>query len=191
MHVLMESAKLTTGARVFAYRVQDPERFGVVEFDKNCRALSVEEKPRKPRSNWAVTGLYFYDGRVVEIAKSIRPSARGELEITDVNLQYLQRGELSVTPLGRGVAWLDTGTYDSLLAAAQFIQVLQERQGLMVACVEEIAYRMGYISADALRELAAPMHSTSYGQYLLRLLEHPEDGRTDDTVSAILGGRNR
>ncbi|MSQ95844.1 MAG: glucose-1-phosphate thymidylyltransferase [Gemmataceae bacterium] len=171
MQVLMQSAKLTTGARVFAYRVQDPERFGVVEFDKNCRALSVEEKPKKPRSNWAITGLYFYDGHVVEVAKSIRPSARGELEITDVNQQYLQRGELSVTPLGRGVAWLDAGTPDSLLTSSLFVQTLEQRQGLKIACLEEIALVKGFIDKPQLQQLIAACVNTDYGRYLQRVYD--------------------
>jgi glucose-1-phosphate thymidylyltransferase len=159
------------GATVFAYWVRDPERYGVVEFDRAGRAIGLEEKPAKPRSSYAVTGLYFYDNRVVEIAAGLRPSARGELEITDVNLAYLRDGTLHVDLLGRGIAWLDTGTHEALLQASSFIQTLEDRQGLMVACVEEIAYTMGYITADDVRRIAEPMRRNSYGQYLLRLLE--------------------
>jgi glucose-1-phosphate thymidylyltransferase len=159
------------GATVFAYWVRDPQRYGVVEFDEAGRAVGLEEKPAKPRSPWAVTGLYFYDNRVVEIAAGLKPSARGELEITDVNLAYLQAGELHVERLGRGIAWLDTGTHEALLQASTFIQTLEERQGLMVACVEEIAYRMGYIDAAAVLRLARPMRNNSYGEYLRRLVE--------------------
>jgi glucose-1-phosphate thymidylyltransferase len=175
MRVLVQSTKLEAGARLFAYRVQDPERFGVVEFDKNFRALSLEEKPAKPRSNWAVTGLYFYDGKVVDIAKSIKPSARGELEITDVNLHYLRRGELTITPLGRGVAWLDTGTPDSLLASSLFVQTLEQRQGLKIACIEEIALLKGFIDGGQFTKLVAACEKTDYGLYLARVLrEHQE-----------------
>jgi glucose-1-phosphate thymidylyltransferase len=159
------------GATVFAYHVTDPERYGVVEFDAQQRALSIEEKPRAPKSNYAVTGLYFYDAQVCDIAATIRPSARGELEITDVNRHYLERGELNVEIMGRGYAWLDTGTHDSLQDAASFIATLQKRQGLMVACPEEIAYRQGWIDGEALRRLAAPLAKSHYGQYLLRLLD--------------------
>jgi glucose-1-phosphate thymidylyltransferase len=159
------------GATVFAYWVRDPQRYGVVEFDPGGRAVGLEEKPAKPRSPWAVTGLYFYDSRVVEIAAGLKPSARGELEITDVNLAYLRRGELHVERLGRGIAWLDTGTHEALLQASTFIQTLEERQGLMVACVEEIAYRMGYITAADVLRLARPMRDNSYGEYLRRLVE--------------------
>jgi len=159
------------GATVFAYWVRDPQRYGVVEFDENGRAVNLEEKPAKPRSPWAVTGLYFYDHRVVGIAGGLKPSARGELEITDVNLAYLQMGELHVERLGRGIAWLDTGTHEALLQASTFIQTLEERQGLMVACVEEIAYRMGYITATDVLRLARPMRDNSYGEYLRRLVE--------------------
>lgn len=166
MTLLMESATLTHGARVFAYHVQDPERYGVVEFDRNHRAMSLEEKPAKPRSSWAVTGLYFYDARVPEIAKSLKPSARGELEITDVNRRYLDDGELTVTPLGRGVAWLDTGTFDSLLAASQFVQTLEQRQGLKIACLEEIALTKGFIDLAQFARLIEPWEGSPYGHYL-------------------------
>lgn len=171
MPLLMDSASLTRGARVFAYHVNDPERFGVVEFDRQFRAVSLEEKPAKPRSNWAVTGLYFYDGRVVEIAKGLKPSARGELEITDVNLQYLREGTLTVSPLGRGVAWLDAGTFDSLLSSSQFVQTLEERQGLKIACIEEIALLKGFITIDQFAALVAGCEKTEYGQYLVRVLK--------------------
>jgi glucose-1-phosphate thymidylyltransferase len=159
------------GATVFAYWVRDPQRYGVVEFDPDGRAVNLEEKPPKPRSPWAVTGLYFYDNRVIGIAAGLKPSARGELEITDVNLAYLRTGELHVERLGRGIAWLDTGTHEALLQASTFIQTLEERQGLMVACVEEIAYRMGYIAAADVLRLARPMRDNSYGEYLRRLVE--------------------
>ncbi len=161
------------GATVFGYWVRDPERYGVVEFDAEGRAVSLEEKPAKPRSAYAVTGLYFYDNRVVDIAASLEPSARGELEITDVNLAYLRAGDLRVEKLGRGIAWLDTGTHEALLQAANFIQAIEERQDLKVACVEEIAYRMGYISAGDVRRIAQTMEKSGYGQYLLRMLEQP------------------
>jgi glucose-1-phosphate thymidylyltransferase len=174
-HGLPESVKRAAarerGATVFAYWVRDPQRYGVVEFDQAGHAIGLEEKPAKPRSPWAVTGLYFYDERVVEIAAALKPSARGELEITDVNLAYLRTGELHVERLGRGIAWLDTGTHEALLQASTFIQTLEERQGLMVACVEEIAYRMGYIDAEAVLRLARPMRDNSYGEYLRRLVE--------------------
>ena len=160
----------TDGATVFAYHVHDPERYGVVEFDANQRALSIEEKPKTPKSNYAVTGLYFYDSDVCSIAADIKPSARGELEITDVNKCYLQSGKLDVEIMGRGYAWLDTGTHDSLLEAASFIATLQKRQGLQVACPEEIAYRQGWIDAAALQRLASPLSKNGYGQYLLNLL---------------------
>ncbi len=171
---LMEKAtSLTNGATVFGYHVKDPQRYGVVEFDSDGRALSIEEKPRNPRSNWAVTGLYFYDSQVVDIAKSLQPSARGELEITDVNRRYLQQGQLNVELLGRGTAWLDTGTPDSLLAAAQFVQTLEARQGLKVACVEEIAFRKGFIDANQLENLANSYGNNDYAKYLrLVLAEH-------------------
>ena len=175
MQVLMQSTTLETGARVFAYRVQDPERFGVVEFDKNYRALSVEEKPKKPRSSWAVTGLYFYDSKVVDVAKSIKPSARGELEITDVNLHYLQANQLTVTPLGRGVAWLDTGTHDALLASSLFVQTLEQRQGLKIACIEEIALSKGFIDAAQFMKLLTACEKTDYGLYLQRIFREYQD----------------
>jgi glucose-1-phosphate thymidylyltransferase len=158
------------GATVFAYHVNDPERYGVVEFDDSFKALSIEEKPLKPKSNYAVTGLYFYDQQVCDIAKSIKPSARGELEITAVNDAYLKLNQLQVEIMGRGYAWLDTGTHDSLLDAAGFIATLQKRQGLMVACPEEIAYRQGWISAEHVIELAAPLKKNTYGQYLEKML---------------------
>ena len=160
----------TDGATVFAYHVTDPERYGVVEFDQDYKAISIEEKPVKPRSNYAVTGLYFYDNQVCDIAASIKPSARGELEITDVNRAYLKRDQLNVEILGRGFAWLDTGTHDSLLDAAGFIATLQKRQGLMVACPEEIAYRQGWITADAVQKVATQLSKNSYGQYLNKIL---------------------
>ena len=173
MPLLIESADLKVGANVFAYRVQDPERFGVVEFDRNFRALSVEEKPARPRSNWAVTGLYFYDAQVVEIARQLTTSARGELEITDVNLQYLRQNQLTVKTLGRGVAWLDTGTHDSLLAASLFVQTLEQRQGLKIACIEEIALLKGFIDVPGLQRLLEAPGKTEYGMYLQRVLrEH-------------------
>ena len=160
----------STGASVFAYHVTDPERYGVVEFDAQHRALSIEEKPKAPKSNYAVTGLYFYDQQVCDIASNIQPSPRGELEITDVNAVYLKQGQLSVEIMGRGYAWLDTGTHDSLLEAGQFIATLEKRQGLKVACLEEIAYRSGWITADQLEKLAQPMLKNGYGQYLLKVL---------------------
>lgn len=159
-----------SGATVFGYYVRDPERYGVVDFDDSGNALSIEEKPEKPKSNYAVTGLYFYDNQVVDIAKNIKPSSRGELEITDVNNVYLERGQLSVEKLGRGSAWLDTGTHDSLLDAANFMQVIEQRQGLKVCCPEEIAYRQGFINAGQLEALAQPLLKNGYGQYLLQVL---------------------
>jgi glucose-1-phosphate thymidylyltransferase len=169
--VLAAAASRPSGATVFGYLVRDPERYGVVEFDSDGRAVSLEEKPERPRSSWAVTGLYFYDNDVLDIAGSLAPSPRGELEITDVNRRYLERGDLHVERLGRGYAWLDTGTHESLLQASQFVQTIEDRQGLMLASVEEIAWRMGYIDAAQLERVAAPMARNSYGQYLLRLLE--------------------
>ena len=168
--LLKRADKRSTGASVFAYHVTDPERYGVVEFDANKRALSIEEKPQTPKSNYAVTGLYFYDQQVCDIAASIQPSARGELEITTVNATYLQQGQLDVEIMGRGYAWLDTGTHDSLLEAGQFIATLEKRQGLKVACPEEIAYRAGWISASQLEAQAQPMLKNGYGQYLLQVL---------------------
>ena len=167
---LAAAGQRDTGATVFAYHVQDPERYGVVEFDAQRRAASIEEKPVRPKSNYAVTGLYFYDNDVCRIAADIRPSARGELEITDVNREYLRRGQLNVELMGRGTAWLDTGTHDSLLEASQFIGTIEKRQGLKVCCPEEIAFRKGYIDAEQLRRLAIPLGKNAYGQYLLRLI---------------------
>jgi glucose-1-phosphate thymidylyltransferase len=169
--VLRTARDRHAGATVFGYAVKDPERYGVVEFDEHGRAVSLEEKPKRARSSYAVTGLYFYDNQVLDIAAALEPSARGELEITDVNLEYLRRDQLTVEKLGRGVAWLDTGTHESLLQASQFVQTIEERQGLMICCVEEIAYRMGYITADDVRRVADPMRKNSYGQYLLQMLE--------------------
>ena len=172
------------GATVFAYHVTDPERYGVVEFDKNFKAVSIEEKPIKPRSNYAVTGLYFYDKQVCDIAASIKPSARGELEITDVNRAYLEKDQLSVEILGRGFAWLDTGTHDSLLDAAGFIATLQKRQGLMVACPEEIAYRQGWITAEAVQKVATQLSKNSYGQYLDKILHELNTSAQPVSLSA-------
>jgi glucose-1-phosphate thymidylyltransferase len=174
--MLQTAAGLSQGATVFAYPVQDPERYGVVEFDANGRAVSLEEKPRQPKSRYAVTGLYFYDNQVLDIAASLRPSARGELEITDVNKKYLEMQRLEVVTMGRGYAWLDTGTHESLLEAAQFIETIERRQGLKIACPEEIAFRMGYIDAAQVEALAQPLAKNSYGQYLLRILRD-ESGR--------------
>jgi glucose-1-phosphate thymidylyltransferase len=168
---LRAAAEGGPGATVFAYPVLDPERYGVVEFDDQRRAISIEEKPAKPRSRYAVTGIYFYDAQVVSIAENLKPSPRGELEITDVNRWYLERGQLRTELLGRGMAWLDTGTHDSLLEASMFIQTIEKRQGLKVACPEEIAYRLGYINEQQLRALATKIGKSTYGQYLLRLLE--------------------
>lgn len=167
---LRESATKMEGARVFAYPVHDPERYGVVEFDQTGRALSIEEKPKQPKSRYAVTGLYFYDSQVVEIARSLKPSARGELEITDVNQAYLRKRQLEVVVMGRGMAWLDTGTHESLMDAALYIQAIEKRQGLMVACPEEIAYRSGYITAPEVEKIGSSMQNSSYGAYLLQLL---------------------
>lgn len=168
--LLQAAAAKEKGATVFGYQVPDPERFGVVEFDKDMNAVSIEEKPEAPKSDYAVTGLYFYDNDVVEIAKNIQPSPRGELEITDVNKAYLERGDLSVELMGRGFAWLDTGTHESLLEAAQYIETVQRMQNVMVANLEEIAWRMGYISEEAVRELAQPLKKNAYGKYLLKLV---------------------
>jgi glucose-1-phosphate thymidylyltransferase len=168
---LRAATQQSSGARVFAYPVHDPERYGVVEFDGKGKALSIEEKPKQPKSRYAVTGLYFYDNQVVEIASNLKPSGRGELEITDVNREYLRRKQLDVCVMGRGMAWLDTGTHEALMEAALFIQTLEKRQGLMVACPEEIAYRSGYITAQQLEAIAQPMRKNSYGAYLLQLLQ--------------------
>ena len=168
--LLARAAGRKKGATVFAYPVNDPQRYGVVEFDARGRAVSLEEKPKKPKSRYAVVGLYFYDNRVVRVAEGLKPSARGELEITDVNRKYLEWGELEVVPMGRGYAWLDTGTHESLLEAAHFIETIEKRQGLKVACPEEIAFRQGYIGARQLRALAAPLAKSGYGEYLLRVL---------------------
>ncbi len=166
------AAQRTQGATVFGYWVRDPQRYGVVDFDRNGQATSIEEKPETPKSNWAVTGLYFYDNRVIDIAADLKPSPRGELEITDVNKTYLETGDLYVEKLGRGIAWLDTGTHESLMQASSFIETIEERQGLKVSCVEEIAYRMGYITSNQLEQLAAPLCKNGYGQYLLDLLKY-------------------
>jgi glucose-1-phosphate thymidylyltransferase len=169
--LMRSAAERTEGATVFAYPVQDPQRYGVVEFDATGKAISLEEKPRQPKSRYAVTGIYFYDSQIVGIAESIRPSARGELEITDVNRQYLEQGQLTTEVLGRGMAWLDTGTHDSLLEASSFIHTIEQRQGLKVACLEEIAYRQGYIDSAQLEAQAARLGKSSYGEYLRRVLE--------------------
>jgi len=169
--VLRSAAEQENGAVVFAYPVKDPERYGVVEFDENGKAISLEEKPLKPRSNYAVPGIYFYDNRVVRYAEELEPSPRGEIEITDINRRYLDDGELSVKVLGRGVAWLDAGTHESLLQASMFVQAVEDRQGMMISCIEEIAYRMGYIDEECLRNCAEPLTSNEYGQYLLRFLD--------------------
>ncbi len=168
---LRAAAELENGALIFAYPVRDPQRYGVVEFDEDYKALSIEEKPEKPRSHYAVPGLYFYDNQVVDIAQNLKPSPRGELEITDVNLTYLEQGKLNVDVLGRGVAWLDAGTHESLLQAANFVQAVEDRQGMMISCPEEIAYRMNYIDLDQLQFLGEEMASNRYGQYLLRLVQ--------------------
>ena len=178
--VLKKAVLLDKGAIVFGYYVKDPERYGVVEFSQNGKAISIEEKPLKPKSNYAIPGLYFYDNRVVQIARNLKPSARGELEISDVNKQYLDREELKVQVLGRGFAWLDTGTHDSLMEASMFIETIEKRQGLKVACIEEIAYRMGYIDSDQLVSLAKPLNKSNYGKYLFDLVK--EDNLTGGTV---------
>ena len=172
MDELLQSNTKPEGGVVFAYHVSDPERYGVVEFDENLKALSIEEKPLEPKSNYAVPGLYFYDNSVVEIAKNIKPSARGEYEITDINKVYLEKGALKVGILNRGTAWLDTGTFNSLMQAGQFVQVLEERQGLKVGCIEEIAWRQGFISSDQLKAIAEPLIKSGYGNYLLQLLKY-------------------
>ena len=169
--MLRDAAQLASGATVFGYHVNDPERFGVLEFDTSGKVISLEEKPVKPKSSYAVTGLYFYDNRVVDIAKQVKPSERGELEITDVNRAYLESGELNVSLMGRGFAWLDTGTHDSLMEAGQFVQTIEHRQGLKVACLEEIGYRNGWLSAEALQQQAGALAKTGYGQYLQQVLD--------------------
>ncbi len=168
---LRSAAQLSEGALIFAYPVRDPRRYGVVDFDENGRAISIEEKPQHPRSRYAVPGMYFYDSKVVKFAESLKPSARGELEITDLNCIYLERGQLRVEPLGRGVAWLDAGTHESLLQAANFVQTVEERQGMMISCPEEIAYRLNYISQGELRHLASEINNNNYGDYLLSLID--------------------
>ncbi|MBM3400810.1 MAG: glucose-1-phosphate thymidylyltransferase RfbA [Bacteroidetes bacterium] len=169
---LLPTIQNPEGGVVFAYQVSDPERYGVVEFDQNFKALSIEEKPEKPKSNYAVPGLYFYNNSVVEIARNIKPSARGEYEITDVNREYLEKGQLKVGVLSRGTAWLDTGTFNSLMQAGQFVQVIEERQGLKIGCIEEIAYQMKFINSDQLRKIAEPLVKSGYGEYLLGLLKN-------------------
>ena len=169
--MIRESAKITKGASILGYRVKDPERYGVVEFNKDNLAISIEEKPEKPKSNYAVVGLYFYDNNVIDIAKNLKPSKRGEYEITDVNKVYLEKGELSVSIMGRGFAWLDTGTHDSLLEASNFVKVIEERQGQKIACIEEISWRMGFIGDEKLEKLAQPLLKSGYGQYLIEVLK--------------------
>ena len=171
MSQLLQNAAQTEGGVIFAYQVADPERYGVVEFDEQNNAISIEEKPQNPKSNFAVPGLYFYDNSVVEIAKNIKPSPRGELEITDINAEYLKQGKLKVGVFDRGTAWLDTGTIQSLMQAAQFVQVIEERQGLKIGAIEEVAYRMGYISKEQLQQIAEPLRKSGYGEYLLKLLK--------------------
>lgn len=165
------------GGIIYAYRVSDPERYGVVEFDKNMQAISIEEKPQKPKSNYAVPGLYFYDNDVIEIAKNLQPSVRGEYEITDVNKEYLKRGKLKVSILDRGTAWLDTGTFDSLMQAAQFVQVIEQRQGIKIACIEEIVYKKGYITKEQLVNIAEPLLKSGYGQYIMEVLKEEEENQ--------------
>jgi len=172
---LQAAAQQPSGATVFAYRVRDPERYGVVEFAEGFKAVSMEEKPERPKSNWAVTGLYFYDNDVIDIAAALKPSARGELEITDVNKVYLQQGSLNVEPMGRGVAWLDTGTHDSLMDAARYVEVIERRQGMKIGCPEEVAWRMGYIDDAGLKKLASTLQKSGYGSYLTSLLEENLD----------------
>jgi glucose-1-phosphate thymidylyltransferase len=172
--LLMSAAADTTGATIFGYYVKDPARYGVVEFDRSGRVMSIEEKPARPKSNYAVVGLYFYDNEVVSIAKSIKPSARGELEITEVNNRYLMKDRLNVKIMGRGFAWLDTGTHDSMIDAAQFVKAIEDRQGLKISCIEEIAYLKGYISADQVRAVAEPLRASEYGRYLLKILGQDE-----------------
>lgn len=176
INALERSAQLTQGAELFAYHVTDPERYGVVEFNPDGKAVSLEEKPKKPRSSWAVTGVYFYDSQVVKLAKTLKPSGRGELEITDLNLRYLEQGALRVNKMGRGVAWLDSGTYDSLLNASQFVQMIEQRQGLKIACVEEIAFLKGYINAQQLEKLSEEYSKSSYGAYLKQVLRENSIG---------------
>ena len=173
--ILREAVKLTRGGLIFGYPVRDPERYGVVEFDANRQVIGIEEKPRKPKSNYAVPGLYFFDNDVIDIAANLRPSARGEIEITDVNLAYLRRGDLRVEPLGRGFAWLDTGTHEALQQAASYVQVIQDRQGLKISCIEEIAYRLGYIDRTQLLVLASELAKNDYGRYLMHIAN--EDGK--------------
>jgi len=174
MPEIVQSNNNPDGGVVFAYHVNDPERYGVVEFDEHLKAISIEEKPRQPKSNFAVPGLYFYDNSVVDIAKNIVPSARGEYEITDINKYYLEHGKLKVAVLSRGIAWLDTGTFESLLQAAQFVEVIENRQGLKIGCIEEVAYRMKFISREKLIEIAQPLIKSGYGQYLINLTEDPK-----------------
>jgi glucose-1-phosphate thymidylyltransferase len=171
MDALLKENNDPTGGVVYAYHVSDPERYGVVEFDKEMNAISIEEKPKKPKSNFAVPGLYFYDNSVVEIAKNLKPSQRGEYEITDVNAEYLRRNQLKVAVLDRGTAWLDTGTFTSLMQAGQFVQVIEERQGLKIGCIEEVAYRNGFISKEELKQIAEPLVKSGYGSYLLNLIK--------------------
>lgn len=183
IQVLVEGAKAEKGAAIFAYRVQDPERFGIVEFDAQGKAISLQEKPKNPKSSWAVPGVYFYDSKVAEIAKKLKPSPRGELEITDLNLEYLKRGELFVRPLGRGIAWLDSGTYESLLQASQFVSTIEQRQGLKVACLEEIAYLKGFIDQTQLLKLADNYKNSDYGDYLRQVLK----AEASDPLVSLLG----